>query len=110
MMAERPLLDVIPELQAIVHAARVEVAYQPAGEARRTRARQQHWDAPIDRAVTSCSRRRYQTTRPSPRPPPICCSCAVATPTAPPHRRSVPQRGAADGYTTNPQTARLNCN
>ncbi len=51
-MTNRPQLDLTPELRAIVHAARVEVAYQPATAAQPDPATERHWNAPIDRAVT----------------------------------------------------------
>ena len=51
-MTNRPQLDVMPELRAIVHAARVEVAFQPATAAGPDRAGECHRDAAIDRAVT----------------------------------------------------------
>ena len=49
-MTEPPQLDVMPELRATIHAARVEVAYQPAARAHQATPR--HADAAIDRAVT----------------------------------------------------------
>jgi hypothetical protein len=48
-VTHRPQLDVMPELRAVVHAARIDVAYQPA---KPDPATQHHWNATIQRAVT----------------------------------------------------------